>query len=173
MRPKSRDLPGWIDWQIIKLGDWKTRLWASDLKDSPKKKKKKNETSEERAARVSRVAARKQARISSLSKEERILRQQQQREQTRLRVQALRRKRQQIVALQSSVEPDAVNAGNSEGDPSVHLQTPQLVVVAPPNQGTKISGNLVKFRKAILEAPSNKCFSCKKLHYGKLGEMIA
>ena len=135
--------------------------------------RKQNETSEERATRVSRIAARKQARMSSLSEEERILRQQQQREQTRLRVQALRRKRQQIVALQSSVEPDAVNAENSEGDPSVHLQTPQLVVVAPPNQGTKISGNLVKFRKAILEAPSNKCFSCKKLHYGKLGEMIA
>ena len=135
--------------------------------------RKQNETSEERAARVSRIAARKQARISSLSEEECILRQQQQREQTRLRVQALRRKRQQIVALQSSVQPDAVNAENSEGDPSVHLQTPQLVVVAPPNPGTKISGNLVKFRKAILEAPSNKCFSCKKLHYGKLGETIA
>ena len=135
--------------------------------------RKQNETSEERAARVSRVAARKQARISSLSEEERILRQQQQREQTRLRVQALRRKRQQIVELQSSVEPNAVNAENSEGDPSVHLQTPQLVVVAPPNQGTKISGNLVKFRKAILEAPSNKCFSCKKLHYDRLGGTVA
>ena len=135
--------------------------------------RKQNETSEERAARVSRVAARKQARLSSLSEEERILRQQQQREQTRLRVQALRRKRQQIVALQSSVEPNVVNAENSEGDPSVHLQTPQLVVVAPPNQGTKISGNLVKFRKAILEAPSNKCFSCKKLHYDRLGGTIA
>ena len=138
-----------------------------------RRKRKQNETSVERAARVNRIAARKQTRISSLSEEERILRQQQQREQTRLRVQALRRKRQQIVALQSSVEPDAVNAGNSEGDPSVHLQTPQLVVVAPPNQGTKISGNLVKFRKAILEAPSNKCFSCKKLHYDRLGGTIA
>ena len=138
-----------------------------------RRKRKQNETSEERAARVSRIAARKQARISSLSEEERILRQQQQREQTRLRVQALRRKRQQIVELQSSVEPDAVNAGNSEGDPSVHLQTPQLVVMAPPNQGTKISGNLVKFRKAVLEAPSNKCFSCKKLHYDRLGGTIA
>ena len=135
--------------------------------------RKQNETSEERATRVSRIAARKQARMSSLSEEERILRQQQQREQTRLRVQALRRKRQQIVELQSSVEPNAVNAENSEGDPSVHLQTPQLVVVAPPNQGTKISGNLVKFRKAILEAPSNKCFSCKKLHYDRLGGTIA
>ena len=135
--------------------------------------RKQNETSEERATRVSRIAARKQARMSSLSKEERILRQQLQRKQTRLRVQALRRKRQQIVALQSSVEPDAVNAENSEGDPLVHLQTPQLVVVAPPNQGTKISGNLVKFRKAILEAPSNKCFSCKKLHYDRLGGTIA
>ena len=31
----------------------------------------------------------------------------------------------------------------------------------------------MKFRKAILEAPSNKCFSCKKLHYGRLGGMIA
>ena len=138
-----------------------------------RRKRKQNETSEERATRVSRIAARKQARMSSLSEEERILRQQQQREQTRLRVQALRRKRQQIVELQSSVEPNAVNAGNSEGDPSVHLQTPQLVVVAPPNQGTKISGNLVKFRKAILEAPSNKCFSCKKLHYDRLGRTIA
>ena len=45
-------------------------------------------------------------------------------------------------------------------------------MVAPPNQGTKISGNLVKFRKAILEAPSNKCFSCKKLHYDRLGGTI-
>ena len=138
-----------------------------------RRKRKQNETSEERAIRVSRIAARKQARMSSLSEEERILRQQQQREQTRLRVQALRRKRQQIVELQSSVEPNVVNAENSEGDPSVHLQTPQLVVVAPPNQGTKISGNFVKFRKAILEASSNKCFSCKKLHYDRLGGTIA
>ena len=138
-----------------------------------RRRRKQNETSVERAARVSRVAARKQTRISSLSKEERILRQQQQREQTRLRVQALRRKRQQIVALQSSAEPNAVNAENSEGDPSVHLQTPQLVVVAPPNQGNKISSNIVKFRKAILEAPCNKCFSCKKLHYDRLGGTIA
>ena len=135
--------------------------------------RKKNETSEERAARVSRIAARKQARMSSLNEKERILRQQQQRKQTRLRGQALRRKRQQIVALQSSVEPDVVNAEHSEGDPSVHLQTRQLVVVAPVNQGTKISGNLVKFRKAVLEAPSNKCFSCKKLHYDRLGGTIA
>ena len=152
------------------MGEQSERLSQISRK---RRMRKQNETSEERAARVSRIAARKQARISSLSEEERILRQQQQREQTRPRVQALRRKRQQIVELQSSVEPDVVNAETSEGDPSVHLQTPQLVVVAPPNQGTKISGNLVKFRKAILEAPSNKCFSCKKLHYDRLGGTIA
>ena len=45
-------------------------------------------------------------------------------------------------------------------------------MVAPVNQGSKISGNLVKFRKAIMEAPSNKCFSCRKLHYGRLGGTI-
>ena len=71
--------------------------------------------------------------------------------------------RQQIAALQSSVEPNAVN-----GEISLHLKTPQLSVVAPVNQGFKKSGNLVKFRKAILEAHSNACFSCKKLHYGRL-----
>ena len=70
------------------------------------------------------------------------------------------------------MEPDAVSGENSEREPSLHLQTPQLVVVTPVNQGSKISRNLVKFRKATLEAPSNKCFSCKKLHYGRLGEMI-
>ena len=48
--------------------------------------------------------------------------------------------------MQSAVEPNAVNAENSEVEPSVHLQTPQLVVMAPVNQGSKISGNLVKFR---------------------------
>ena len=137
-----------------------------------RRKRKQNETSEERAARVSKTAARKKARVSSLSEEERIVREQRQREQTRLRVQALRRKRQQIAELQSSVEPNAVNGDNSERAPSLHLQTPQLVVVTPVNQGSKISGNLVKFRKAIMEAPSNKCFSCKKLHYGRLGGMI-
>ena len=66
-----------------------------------------------------------------------------------------------------------MNGDNSERAPSLHLQTPQLVVVTPVNQCSKISSNLVKFRKAILEAPSNKCFSCKKLHYGRLGGMIA
>ena len=71
------------------------------------------------------------------------------------------------------MEPNAVNAENFEGDPSVHLQTPQLVVVAPPNQGSKISSNLVIFRKSVLEAPSNKCFSCKKLRYDRLGGTIA
>ena len=137
-----------------------------------RRKRKQNETSEERAARVSKTAARKKARVSSLSEEERIVREQRQREQTRLRVQALRRKRQQIAELQSSVEPNAVNGDNSERATSLHLQTPQLVVVTPVNQGSKISGNLVKFRKAIMEAPSNKCFSCKKLHYGRLGGTI-
>ena len=71
------------------------------------------------------------------------------------------------------MEPNAVNVENSEVEPSVHLQTPQLVVMAPVNQGSEISGNLVKFRKAIMEAPSNECFSCKKLHYGRLGGMIS
>ena len=78
--------------------------------------RKQNETSEERAASVSRIAASKQARISILSEEECILRQQKQREQKMLRVQALRQKEQQIVALQSSVEPNAVNAENCEGE---------------------------------------------------------
>ena len=103
-----------------------------------RRKRKRNETSEERAARVSKTAARKKARVSSLSEEEHIVREQRQREQTRLRVQALRRKRQKIAKLQSSVEPNAVNAENSEVELSVHLQTPQLVVVAPVNQGSKI-----------------------------------
>ena len=137
-----------------------------------RRKRKQNETSEERAARVSKTAARKKTKVSSLSEEEHIVREQRQREQTRLRVQALRRKRQQIAELQSSVEPNAVNGDNSERATSLHLQTPQLVVVTPVNQGSKISGNLVKFRKAIMEAPSNKCFSCKKLHYGRLGGTI-
>ena len=87
-------------------------------------------------------------------------------------MQALRRKRQQIAELQSSVEPNVVNAENSEREFAVQLQAPQLVVVTPVNQGSKIISNLGKFRKAILEAPSNKCFSCKKLHYGRLGGMI-
>ena len=54
-------------------------------------------------------------------------------------------------------------------------QVPQLYVEFPVNQGqgSKISSNLVKFRKAILEAPINKCFSCKKLYYGRLGGTIA
>ena len=60
-----------------------------------RRKRKQNETSEERAARVHKTAAKK-ARVSRLSEEESILRQQRQREQTRLRFQALRRKRQQI-----------------------------------------------------------------------------
>ena len=137
-----------------------------------KRKRKQNETSEERAARVSKTAARKKTRVSSLSEEECIVREQRQREQTRLRVQALRRKRQQIAELQSCVKPNAVNEDNSERATSLHLQTPQLVVVTPVNQGSKISGNLVKFRKAIMEAPSNKCFSYKKLHYGRLGGTI-
>ena len=55
----------------------------------------------------------------------------------------------------------------------MHVQVPQLCIEIPVNQGSKISSNLVKFRKAILEAPSNKCFSCKKLHYSRLGGMIA
>ena len=135
-----------------------------------RRKRKQNETSEERAARVSRIAARKQARMSSLTEEESAVRQQRQREQTRLRVQALRRKREQMVALQSSVVPDAVDAENSEREPAVHVQVPQLFIETPVNQGSKISGNLVKFRKAIMEAPSNKCFSCKN---GRLGGMIA
>ena len=137
-----------------------------------RRKKKQNETSEERVARVSNSAARKKARMPSLTEEERAVRQQRQREQTRLRVQALRRKRQQIVALQSSVEPDAVDAENSDREPALHVQAPQLFIESPVNQGSKIDNNLVKFRKAILEAPSNKCFSCKKLHYGRLGGMI-
>ena len=52
------------------------------------------------------------------------------------------------------------------------LQYIQLVVVAPVNQGSKIRGNLVKFMKAIMVAPSNKCFSCKELHYGRLGRTM-
>ena len=136
-----------------------------------RRKRKQNETNEERAARVSKITARKQARVSSLSEEENTVRVQRQREQARLRMQALRRKRLQIAALQSTVESNTT--GNSEGEPAMHVQAPQLCMEIPINQGTKISGNLVKFRKAILEAPSNKCFSCKKLHYGKLGETIA
>ena len=135
-----------------------------------RKKRKQNETSEERAARVSKIAARKQARISSLSEEENAVRLQRQREQSRLRMQALRRKRLQIAALQSPVESNTT--GNSEGEPAMHVQVPQLCIEIPVNQGTKIGNNLMKFRKAILEAPSNKCFSCKKLHYGRLGGMI-
>ena len=110
--------------------------------------------------------------MSSLTEEECAVRQQRQRGQTRLRVQALRRKRQQIVALQSSVEPNAVDAENSDREPALHVQVPQLFIESPVNQGSKIDNNLVKFRKTILEAPSNKCFSCKKLHYGRLGGMI-
>ena len=78
-----------------------------------------------------------------------------------------------IVALQSSMELDAVDAENSEWEPAVHVQVSQLLIDTPVNQGSKIDNNLVKFRKVILEAPSNKCFSCKKLHYGRLGRMIA
>ena len=36
MRLKSRDLPGWVDWQIIEFEDWKMRVWKRDLKESPK-----------------------------------------------------------------------------------------------------------------------------------------
>ena len=86
-------------------------------------------------------------------------------------MQALRRKRLQIAALQSPVVSDA--SRNPEGVPAMHVQVPQLCIEIPVNQGSKISSNLVKFRKAILEAPSNKCFSCKKLHYSRLGGMIA
>ena len=106
--------------------------------------------------------------MSSLTEEERGVRQ-----QTRLRVQALRRKREQMVALQSSVVLDVVDAENSEREPTVHVQVPQLFIETPVNQGSKIDDNLVRFRKAILETPSNKCLSCKKLHYGRLGGMIA
>ena len=62
---------------------------------------------------------------------------------------------------------------NPEGVPATHVQVPQLCIEIPVNQGSKIRSNLEKFRKAILEAPSNKCFSCKKLHYSRLGGMIA
>ena len=153
------------------------RVWKSDLKDSPNflvKEGRENKMKHQRKKlqECVKLQLEKKARVSSLSEEEHILRQQRQREQTRLRVQSLRRKRQQIATLQSSVEPDAVNAENSEVEPSVYLQAPQFVVVAPVNQGSKISGNLVKFRKAIMEAPSNKCFSCRKLHYGRLGGTI-
>ena len=64
-------------------------------------------------------------------------------------------------------------SGNPEGVPATHVQVPQLCIEIPVNQGSKIRSNLEKFRKAILEAPSNKCFSCKKLHYSRLGGMIA
>ena len=55
----------------------------------------------------------------------------------------------------------------------MHVQVPQLCIEITVNQGSKVSSNLVKFRMAILEAPSNKCFSCKKLLYNRLGGMIA
>ena len=86
-------------------------------------------------------------------------------------MQALRRKRLEIAALPSSVVSDI--SGNPEGVPAMHVQVPQLCIKIPVNQGSKISSSLVKFRKAILEAPSNKCFSCKKLYYSRLGGMIA
>ena len=136
-----------------------------------RRKRKQNETNEERTARVTKIAARKQARISSLSEEENAARLQRQREQARLRMQALRRKRLQIAALQSPVVSDA--SRNPEGVPATHVQVPQLCIEIPVNQGSKIRSNLEKFRKAILEALSNKCFSCKKLHYSRLGGMIA
>ena len=85
-------------------------------------------------------------------------------------MQALRRKRLQIAALQSPVVSDA---RNPEGVPATHAQVPQLRIKNPVNQGSKICTNLEKFRKAILEAPSNKCFSCKTLHYSRLDGMIA
>ena len=136
-----------------------------------RRKRKQNETNEERTARVTKIAARKQARISSLSEEENAARLQRQREQARLRMQALRRKRLQIAALQSPVVSDA--SRNPKGVPATHVQVPQLCIEIPVNQGSKIRSNLEKFRKAILEVPSNKCFSCKKLHYSRLGGMIA
>ena len=76
--------------------------------------------------------------MSSLTEEERAVKQQRQREQTRLRVQALRRKRHQIVALQSSVEPDAVDAEDSDREPALHVQVPKLFIESPVNQGYKI-----------------------------------
>ena len=137
-----------------------------------RRKRKQSETNEERIARVTKIAARKQARISTLSEEENAVRLQRQREQARLRMQALRRKRLEIAALHSPVVSDT--SGNPEGVPAMHVQVPQLCIEIPVNQGSKISSNLVKFRKAILEAPSNKCFSCKKLHYSsRLDGMIA
>ena len=136
-----------------------------------RRKRKQSETNEERIARVTKIAARKQARISTLSEEENAARLQRQREQARLRIQALRRRRLEIAALHSPVVSDT--SGNPEGVPAMHVQVPQLCFDIPVNQGSKISSNLVKFRKAILEAPSNKCFSCKKLHYSRLGGMIA
>ena len=35
MRVKSRYLPGKIDWQVIELRDWKIRVRMSNLQDSP------------------------------------------------------------------------------------------------------------------------------------------
>ena len=85
---------------------------------------------------------------------------------------SLEKKRLQIAALQSPIESNTTV--NSEGEPPMHVQElPQLCVEIPVNQGSTLSSNLVKFRKAILETPSNKCFSCKELHYGRLSGTIA
>ena len=66
------------------------RVWKSHLSHNRRKRK-------QNAARVPKTPARKRLEFFSPSEEERILRQQQQRKQTRLRVQALRRKRQHLL----------------------------------------------------------------------------
>ena len=71
-----------------------------------RRKRKQSETNEERTARVTKIAARKQARISTPSEEENAVRLQRQRKQARLRMQALRRKKLEIAALHSPVVSD-------------------------------------------------------------------
>ena len=49
------------------------------------------------------------------------------------------------------------------------VTVPTLQIAFPSNQGKKLRNNLPKFEKVILEGPTHKCYSCRKLCYGQLG----
>ena len=144
---------------------------ASRLAQLSEKRRKRQQTTtaEERAAKRTAVTNRKKARESWASQDERAARLQRQREQTRLRVQTLRRRKKKQSSTQQQQQQQTV----SQSEPaSVQIRLPQLALEVPSNQGVKLANNLMKFRKAVLEAPDNKCFSCRKLFYERHGTKV-